>query len=140
MIAEEPTKQHSKQLHFPDGLPAFENVKDFVLIAQEDEAPFMWLQALNVENLAFIVADPFVLHPDYQPDILEEDCRALGIEEPDDAYVLSIVNIRGQGENGITANLVGPIVINWKKQVAKQVIIENHLNYSVKYLLQAEEA
>ncbi|MCB1136579.1 MAG: flagellar assembly protein FliW [Chlamydiia bacterium] len=132
-VAEAPKTHHSKTIHFPDGLPAFEDVRDFVLIAKEEETPFMWLQAVNVPNLAFIVADPFVLCPGYQPDIMDEDCTSLGIQSPEDAYILAIVNIRNNEEHGVTANLVGPLVVNWREKRAKQVIIRNHLKYSVKH-------
>ncbi len=129
--------QHSKNIHFPDGLPAFEEVKDFLLIANEEEAPFMWLQAAAVPNLAFVVVDPFVIHPDYQPDIPDMEVRALGIENEEDVFIVSIVNIRQNEEQGITANLVGPIVMNWASMVGKQVILNNHLDYSVKHRIEA---
>lgn len=132
-LIDSPALHHSKSVHFPEGLPAFEEVKDFLLLAKEEEAPFMWLQALNVPNLAFIVADPFVLHPSYRPDLLEEDCSQLKIEKPEEAFLLVIINLHTQEEEGTTANMVGPIVINWKEQTGKQVILRNHLDYSVRH-------
>ena len=134
-VTENTALHHSKSVHFPEGLPAFEEVKDFLLVANEEEAPFMWLQALAVPNLAFVVVDPFLVHPDYQPDLLDSDVESLKIEDESDVFILSIVNLRHNSEQGITANLVGPIVINWKERIGKQVILKNHLNYSVKYRL-----
>lgn len=125
--------QHKKNIHFPEGLPAFEQVKEFVIVANEEEAPFMWLQAVNVPNLAFILVDPFLVHSEYRPDICDDDVKTLQLEDPTDAYVLGIVNIRNNENEGITVNLVGPIVINWRKQIGKQVIIQNHLKYSVRH-------
>lgn len=132
-IADSPTIQHSKSIHFAEGIPAFESVTDFVILAKEEEAPFMWLQALNEPNLAFIVVDPFVIHPDYKPDLLDEDAKTLKIKEPEDALLLAIVNVRNNPEQGITANLVGPLVVNWREKIGKQVILKNHLEYSVKH-------
>lgn len=125
--------QHKKNIHFPEGLPAFEQVKEFVILANEEEAPFMWLQAVNVPNLAFILVDPFLINPDYRPDICDADVKRLELDDPSDAFVLAIVNIRNNDDQGITVNLVGPIVINWRKQIGKQVIIQNHLKYSVRH-------
>lgn len=137
-LIDTPTQEHKNTIHFPKGLPAFENSKDFVLIAQEEEAPFMWLQALDTPNLAFIVADPFTLYSDYSPDVLEEDCETLGIQKPEDAFLVCIVNVRQNETQGITTNLVSPIVINWKTRTAHQVILRNHLDYSVKHPLAVE--
>lgn len=125
--------QHKKSLFFPQGLPAFDYVKEFVIIANEEEAPFMWLQAVQVPNLAFITIDPFVVCQDYRPDICDADVKALEIEDPSDAFVLAIVNLQNGADEGITVNLIGPIVINWRKQIAKQVILQNHLKYSVRH-------
>ena len=125
-------------IHFPEGLPAFENVKDFVIISNEEEAPFLWLQAVAVPNLAFITIDPFLICPEYLPDICDDDVDALKIETEEDVIILSIVNIRNNAENGVTANLVGPVVINWREKLGKQVILRNHLSYSVKYIIDPE--
>lgn len=122
-----------KTLHFPEGLPAFESVKDWVLIFNEEEAPFLWLQAVSVPNLAFVTIDPFLISPSYRPDVCDEDVSVLELEDPKDAFVLSIVNIHNSDGQGITANLVGPIVINTKKLIGKQCILKNHLQYSVRF-------
>lgn len=136
MLMEGETLQDNKIIRFPEGLPAFEKVTEFVLIANEEEHPFLWLQAVSVPNLAFITIDPFMINTDYRPDICDEDVAHLELDSPEDAYVLSIVNINNEeeGDDGsITANLVGPIVINVKKKIGKQVILQNHLDYSVRF-------
>lgn len=125
--------QHSKVLSFPEGLPAFEHVKEFILVSNESEAPFFWLQAVSEPNLAFVTIDPFLIYPGYRPDVCDEDCEFLKLSDPKDALVLSIVNLKNSEDQGVTANLVGPIVVNWKEKVGKQVIIQNHLDYSVRF-------
>ncbi len=129
------TLQNNKSIQFPEGLPAFEQVKDFVLISNEEEQPFLWLQAVDTPNLAFITIDPFMICPEYKPDICDDDTKFLELESPEDALVLSIVNLHNSDGTGVTANLVGPIVINVKKRIGKQVILQNHLKYSVRYPL-----
>ena len=138
-ITTEPIKLQRKKISFPFGLPAFEDVREFVLIANEDEAPFIWLQAISTTTLAFITVDPFIVCKDYLPDIPDEDARSLGIETPDDAFILSIVNMKNQENTGITANLVSPIVINWRNLQGKQVIIRNYQDYSVRHLIRTDE-
>ncbi len=122
-------------IQFPQGVPAFEEVKEFSIVAKEEDLPFLWLQAIEVPHLAFLMIDPFIVLPDYQPDVLEEDVTILGIQSPEDALILSIVNMKQVQTQGATINLVGPILINWKKRIGKQVIIRNHMDYSVKHLI-----
>lgn len=129
---------HSKSVTFPDGLPAFEAVKEFVLISNEGEAPFMWLQAVSQVNLAFIVIDPFLIYPGYRPDVCDEDVESLKLKSPNDVLLLSIVNIKNQDGHGITCNLVGPIVVNTKERLGKQVILKNHLDYSVRFRIEEQ--
>lgn len=130
---EDPKKlQPQRHVHFPQGLPAFEQVKDFVIITNEEEAPFLWLQAASIPNLAFITIDPFLVSPTYRPDICDSDVQALEIQNPDDAFILGIVTVHNE-PHGITCNLVSPVVINWKKQIGKQVILNNHKDYTVRY-------
>ena len=131
-ISDHSEQQPQRQIHFPQGLPAFEQVKDFMIITNEEEAPFLWLQAANIPNLAFITIDPFLVMPSYRPDICDADVEALEIENPEDTFILGIVTIHKE-PNGITCNLVSPVVINWKKQLGKQVILNNHKDYAVQY-------
>lgn len=124
-----------KVIHFPAGLPAFEHVKDFVLINNKEEAPFLWLQATEQPDLAFVTVDPFLICPEYAPEISQDDLDSLKVKTKEDVFILSIVNMKAVKEQQISANLVGIILVNWKAKLAKQVIIKNHQDYSVKHLI-----
>ena len=122
----------SKEIYFKLGLPAFESFKEFFIVSNEDEAPFLWLQSKQQASLAFVTIDPFLVLPDYLPDLSEEDVRFLEIEDEEDVLLLSIVNVAQPGMQQVSANLLSPVVINWKRQLGKQVIVQNHQRYSVK--------
>ena len=120
-------------IQIPDGLLGFEHVKKYVLLAQPQEAPFMWLRMIDNANKRFIVVSPFQILPDYQPDISSEDVRFLGLSNPDDALVVNIVTLR---PNRVpTINLKGPIVINRHTLIAKQVIPNNASKFDVNHPL-----
>lgn len=119
-------------IYFPDGLPAFETVHDFVIVANQEEEPFLWLQSASLSGLAFVTIDPFLIASEYRPDIADADIKKLEISSEEEAFILSIVTIHPKGE-GITANLVSPVVINTKKHIGKQVILQNHRDYSVHF-------
>jgi flagellar assembly factor FliW len=125
-------------VHMPNGMLGFEEMKDYVLATNPDEQPFAWLKVQDNPALAFVVIDPFVAMPDYQPDIPQADVEFLKLKQPDDALLLGIVTIHD--ENRATVNLKGPIVINRHTHVGKQVIIANAAAYSVTHSLPVAEA
>jgi flagellar assembly factor FliW len=57
----------------PFGLLGFEQLKNFTLVTNPEEEPFVSLQAVEEPKLAFLVMSPFVVVPDYLPEIPEED-------------------------------------------------------------------
>jgi flagellar assembly factor FliW len=121
------------QVRLPSGLLGFEHIKEYALLANPAEVPFAWLRPADSAPLAFVVINPFYALPDYAPDIPDSDVEFLGLKEPDDALLFSIVTLRGA--NQATLNLKGPIVINRHTHIGKQVIIANAGNYSVEHPL-----
>ena len=124
-------------VRIPTGLLGFEQIKDYVLIVKPGEEPFAWLQVQDNSTLAFVVVDPFVVMPDYQPDIPPLDVEFLGLKNAEDALLLGIVTVHSATR--ATVNLKGPIVVNRLTHIAKQVIILNATNYSVEHSLPLAE-
>ena len=133
-IASEPSSaQAENTISMPMGLLGFERIKEYLLLADPAEEPFLWLQVSREENLAFLVVAPQPLVPSYKPEISPEDAAFLGLTSADDAALLSIVTVRGP--NQVTLNLKGPIVLNRCTLVAKQVIPVNAAEFSVQHPL-----
>ncbi len=120
-------------VRLPLGLLGFEQIKDYSLLADPAEKPFAWLRVAHDTSLAFVVIDPFVVNPDYKPEIPPADVEFLEIKEANEALMLGIVTIHGQ--NRATMNLKGPVVINRRTHTGKQVIIANAADYSVQHPL-----
>ena len=135
---ETPAALSTNQVRLPMGLLGFEQIKDYVLLANPAEEPFAWLQVESDASLAFVVVDPFLVMPDYQPDIPQPDAEFLGLKRSNDALLLNIVTVHGPHQ--ATVNLKGPIVINRRTHVGKQVIIANASDYSVQHPLPVTEA
>jgi flagellar assembly factor FliW len=123
----------TNRIALPSGLLGFESMKHFALLADPAESPFAWLKSEGETALAFVVIDPFVVLPDYKPEIPDADASFLGIKEPGDALLLGIVTIHAA--NRATMNLKGPVVINRHSHIGKQVIIANAADYSVHHPL-----
>ena len=109
-----------QRLNFPEGIFGFEEQHEFWLIEQTD-SPFYWLQSAADSTLAFITIHPDSFMPDYELSILEEEYKTIKLKSDDDLICLLIVTIPTKPED-MTANLLGPIVINKKENVGKQAI------------------
>ncbi|HUA39669.1 MAG TPA: flagellar assembly protein FliW [Candidatus Sulfopaludibacter sp.] len=125
--------QANNEVRLPMGILGFEQIKDYVLLVNPEEEPFAWLQVKANASLAFVVVDPFLVMPNYQPDIPEADVEFLGLRNTSDALLLNIVTIHGP--HRATINLKGPIVINRHTHIGKQIIIANAVDYSVQHPL-----
>jgi flagellar assembly factor FliW len=122
-------------VRLPFGLLGFEHVKEYVLLANPAEDPFMWFQMASNAKRAFLVAPPAFLVSDYRPDISEDEVDFLELADPSDAFILNIVTLRGKGQ--ATVNLKGPIVINRRTLIGKQVILNNAAQYSLNHPIAA---
>jgi flagellar assembly factor FliW len=123
----------ARMVRMPMGILGFELIKAYNLVAKPDEEPFAWLQVENNPALSFVVIDPFVIMPDYKPDISSMDVEFLNLTDAADALLLGIVTI--QGNNRATVNLKGPLIINRHTLTGKQVILANAADYSVQHPL-----
>src|SRR5438477_5943667 len=121
------------QVQLPMGLLGFEHLKDYLLVANPGEEPFMWLQVKGDGPLAFVVVNPFLIASDYQPDLPQADVEFLEIQDPEDAMLFNIVTLHPAGR--ATVNLKGPIVINRQSLVGKQVVLANASEYEVEHPL-----
>jgi len=126
------------EARLPMGLLGFERIKDYLLIANASEEPFQWLQVRDNAALAFVVIDPFVVLPDYQPDIPQADVEFLGIEDPHDAILFNIVTVASPTR--ATVNLKGPVIFNRRTMIGKQVVLANANAYSIQHPLSIGEA
>jgi flagellar assembly factor FliW len=136
-IESEPAVASASNVRLPMGLLGFEKLKDYQLIADPAEEPFGRLKAEGDTSIAFVVLNPFLIVPDYQPDIPAADVEFLGLKSVDDAMVLNIVTVHKGGQ--ATMNLKGPLVINRNTGMGKQVVIANGADYSVQHPLLVSE-
>jgi len=118
-------------IRLPFGLLGFEHVKQYTLLTNANEEPFMWFQMLDNVKRAFLVIPPFLVMPDYQPDISDDEVDFLELTDPSDAFLINIVTLRGPKQ--ATVNLKGPIVINRRTLLGKQVILNNAAQYSINH-------
>ena len=85
------------RLQLPRRHPGFlNNSKNTCCWRIPPEAPFAWLRVTENVSLAFVVdKSPFLVMPDYAPDIPDGDVEFLGLKEANDALLFNIVTVWG---------------------------------------------
>ncbi|WP_010278708.1 flagellar assembly protein FliW [Paenibacillus senegalensis] len=116
--------QEEQMIHFPQGLPGFEELRKFTWVNTGEEMPFSFLQSVEDGSVAFITVDPFLFYPEYSFELSGSIKEDLKIERENDVQIKAIVTIRGSLESA-TINLQAPIVVNPGLRVAKQVILHD---------------
>jgi len=114
---------------FPEGIPGFESFKQFVLVNVPEHEPFQWMVCASNRNLRFAVIDPMIVIPNYNPEVTKSQLASLNLSAPDDVMLLVIITLRDNLMES-TANFIGPLFINKKKLIGKQIVIDTD-KYSV---------
>ena len=123
-----------KIVHFEDGIPAFEEEHEFVIIPYDDESPYVFLQSLATPDLAFLMTMPFVFFPEYEFELDDESQAKLGIEKQEEMLIYSLLTIPGGKVSDMTANLMAPVVINTTNMQARQIVLDKS-RYTTKHRL-----
>ncbi len=123
-------------LEFDTGLPGFEDLRKFAVVSQGTE-PTMWLVSLEDENIALPVIDPWIVRVDYDVKIPKEVVESLKLEKEEDVQVWSVLVIPKDNPDGMTINLLAPIVVNKKTGKAMQVILDTD-EYDIRHNVKEE--
>ena len=122
--------QEDQIIDVPLGLIGFSNERQYALLEHRKGSPFFWFQSIDNGALAFVLVDPFLFKPDYEIQLSSEDVEALKLENGEGSLQgvqpMVIVNISKGDPKEITVNLLGPIVFNLPKRLAKQVVLYHH--------------
>ena len=128
-----------KIVHFKNGIPAFEDEHEFIILPYDEESPYYFMQSLNSPDLAFLLTIPFLFFSDYTFEIDETTVKELDIKNSEAVFYYSMITIPNGSIRYMTANLLAPIVLNSDNMQAKQVVLEKS-NYTTKHRLFPEPA
>jgi flagellar assembly factor FliW len=127
-----------KVITFPRGILGFAKNKQYLLFPHSEDSPFFWLQSVEDGDLAFVVMDPQLVKADYSIDVEENVMKELDAKQETDLDVVCIVTIPRNNPNGMTINLLGPIIINAKSRSAMQIICDKQ-SYSHRHPVVSEQ-
>lgn len=121
-------------IRFAEGIPAFEEYKEYIIMPVSENSPFYYLQSVQEPELCLIIAHPFVFFPDYEIEISDEELQSLEVEEAGGDLAIYLILTIPDDFRLTTANLLAPIVINPKNRQAMQYVVVN-AKYSTRHLI-----
>ncbi|MBM3852424.1 MAG: flagellar assembly protein FliW [Verrucomicrobia bacterium] len=126
----------SNEILLPYGIIGFSQYKRAELLYLPDHLPFLWMKLLgSAEPLHFIVIEPGGIVPSYQPELFDDDAEALDLRDAAEAMVLNIVTLRRPDPVEATVNLIGPIIVNRRTRLGRQLVVSNYSQYSAHHVL-----
>lgn len=110
---------------FPKGILSFEEYKQFAILPAEEneENPFFFLQSTEEESLCFFMLDTFIFFTEYNIELDEPTIKDLEITSPEEILIFTIVTAK-ESLKEATTNLKGPIIVNIKKKLGKQILLD----------------
>lgn len=116
---------------FDEGLIGCPDWRRFVLEPNAVGPTIQLLRCLDAPDVALYVTDPFTIEPDYEFEVGDADASAIGLADPGDALVLVILTVHADPP-AVTANLLGPLVINVKSGRGRQLVLSSS-DYSIRH-------
>ena len=126
--------EEEKIVHFADGIPAFEEEHEFLIIPYDEESPYVFLQSMTTPELAFLMTMPFVFFPEYEFELDDANQEKLGLTRQEDMLVYMLLTIPDGKVESMTANLMAPIVMNQVTMQARQIVLDKS-RYTTKHRL-----
>ena len=119
------TIDEKKIITMPFGMLGFQDEKRYAMVQHKENSPFFWYQSLDDPALAFVITSPFFFVPDYSvplDDAIDKmSWHQEKVEDTVEPYV--VVNIPNGSPDKMTANLIGPILVNTETFQAVQMVV-----------------
>ncbi|MFH1021837.1 MAG: flagellar assembly protein FliW [Planctomycetota bacterium] len=109
---------------FPEGLPGFEDCREYIILKDPSGGPLHCLQSVSRPEVAFVICDPIVFRPDYRIQVTREDLVSIRLDAVEGGIACVIIHVP-ENPLEMTANLQGPVVINVEKRLGKQFVLRD---------------
>ena len=113
----------SRPVHFPAGIPGFEDHKTFVLVTNEHMNPFQWLQSQDDPEVSLPVINGALLKEEFWPQLDNKHLGAIGDPRADEVVPYFVLRINSRNA-GITVNTKAPVLISSKTRRGCQIILD----------------
>jgi flagellar assembly factor FliW len=117
--------QECDAFFFPSGVPGFESSRHFVFLNRDGYEPLTFLQSVELAALCFILLPIQVVDHTYRVELTSEQREDLGFDRTaplhrgTDYFCAAVICCE---EDGPTANLLAPIIVNLKTNKGMQIV------------------
>jgi len=124
----------------PQGIIGFGEHRRAELLYLPEHLPFLWMKLQGPTGpVNFVVIEPGGIIPNYELEIFDNDAENLQLSDPAEAMVLNIVTLKQHSPLDATVNLIGPILVNRRTRIGRQLVIANYSKYSARHVLIQKE-
>lgn len=109
---------------FKQPIYGFEEYTQYVLVTDSNMGNgICWLQSIEQKSVCFILMNPLQVKKDYAPVVMQDVLITLQATPKDDldCWVIAVI---GETFRQSTVNMKSPIIINHKRNLAVQVILD----------------
>ena len=110
------------KIRFSEGIPGFNEVRDWELVALVGLEPFHWLRAIEKKNLKLMVVEPHLVVDGYVPILSRTDQHRLSLSVDAPPLIFTIVTL--WDDSSVTVNLKAPLVMNVKTMQGAQLVLD----------------
>jgi len=111
----------SLSLSFPAGIPGFASHRTFRL--EPAAGGLHWLRSSEAHGPQFLVVEPRSFLPGFRVEPEPWMLASLDVSEGDDVLTLAVVTLPKDRSDPPTMNLQGPILVNPRRGIGRQVIL-----------------
>lgn len=95
---------------------------DFALAPVDGADGLFAMRAVDDADLRLYLVDPSSVLSEYAPMLSDEQAESLALTTADDALILVVAH---PGADGVSVNLLAPVIVNRATGAASQVILED---------------
>ncbi len=118
------------QIILPFGLIGLGELREFDLQPIAESWPFLFLRSRGPLEIEFLAIEAQNAVSDYAIELGDEESRELDLTTPDEALILNIVTVHSNRPQFVTVNLAGPIVVNRRTLLGRQVVLSGSAKFS----------
>ncbi len=117
--------EQEKVLLFPNGIPGFEKYTKYrIFHKEENEYAVYWLESCEDPEITFTLVDPVGYGLHYDLTLTDEEEKELEVSDPKNIAIFLMLSKKDDGQNGLNANIGGPVIINVACQKGIQKVLK----------------
>jgi flagellar assembly factor FliW len=109
-------------VRFPEGLPGFEELREFLLLSPPGLEPVQFLVSCGDPEISFPILAAHLCLDGYTPELDSSALQAMGVPESSVLAIYAILTFHHECER-VTANLRAPVLINPTARIGRQVTL-----------------